>query len=107
MFPRKYSLPLKDSLLSDFLFGPTPDGRRSIITEEFSERKAFSRFDPASLLAIDYRINKLTVESFIAKGVEVSEDGLRTLQRSVSYLIYYYIFVFGEEKIYTSHTFAT
>ena len=95
---------LKDSLLSHFLFGPTPDGRRSFITEEISGTKAFNRFNPASLLAIDYRINKLTVKSFNAKGIKISENGLKTLQKSVSYLIYYYIFGGYQDLSYVSKT---
>ena len=104
MFPRKFGLTLKDSLLSHFLFGPTPDGQRSTITEELSKASAFNRFDPASLLAIDYRINKLTVESFNAKGIKISKDGLKTLQKSVSYLIYYYIFGGYQDLSYVSKT---
>ncbi len=59
---------------------------------------------PSSLLAIDYRVNKLTIKAFNVEGIEISEEGLKTLQKSVSYLIYYYIFGGYQDLHYVSKT---
>lgn len=105
MFPNKFGLPLKNGILSRFLFGTTPpQGKRAPLTNFLRPREKSSRIDPSVLLAIDYRVSKLTVEDFDAESIKLSVEGLETLQKSVSSLVYFYIFGGYHKASYISET---
>ena len=103
MFPKRFGLPLKDDLLSWFVYGDIPGYGKTSKVKWTTNIEGISRRIPfADLLAIDYRVNKLTKKAFSDKGIEVSTEGLEILKKSVSFLIYYYVFGGYHEPTYVS-----
>ena len=93
LFPKKYSLPLSDNLLSWFVFKNDPDyGVGSKLGKHTSNDEVSRQMRLSDILAIDYRVNKLTVEEFKDKGLDITDKNLENLQKNVSYLVYYYVF---------------
>ncbi len=97
LFPKRFNLPLTNNLLSWFAFGSSRKSPGNILWSIRSLSK---------LLEIDFRINKLSVKDFTAKGVSITGEGLKALQKSVSYLIYFYIFGGYHDTNYVSETTA-
>jgi hypothetical protein len=105
MFPKKYGLPISDNFLSWFVYNDTPSyGRVTKIKWTMDSKEVNKRMHIADLLAIDYRINTLTKESFSDKGIEISNKELEILKKSVSYLVYHYIFGGYHDSTYVSET---
>jgi hypothetical protein len=105
LFPKRFGLPVSDNLLSWFIFGDTPSyGRVTKIKWTTDNKEIFKRMHLTELLTIDYRVNKLTKEAFSDKGIKISGENLETLKKSVSYLVYYYIFGGYHESTYVSKT---
>ena len=110
-FPKKYGLPIRDNLLSWFLFRDSVEygsGKSVSVKLALIEANLMKRFTFSRLLSIDYRINKLTTEDFRDRGIYVTEDELLKLQNTVSFLIYHFIFnieSFGDSNLpYISKT---
>jgi len=103
MFPLKLEIPLDNNLLSWFLFKDDPDyNEQSIVNFKLTASELRKRLELRELLAIDYRISKLTVDHFRFKKVHISDSELKFLKLRVSYLIYYYVFFMEHEKPYVS-----
>ncbi len=105
LFPKKFGLPLSDNLLSWFVYGDTPSyGRVAKIKWTMDNKEINKRMYITDLLAIDYRVSKLTTKYFSAKGIKISDSNLEKLQKSVSYLVYYYVFGGYHDSTYVSKT---
>ncbi len=105
MFPKKSDLPISDNLLSWFIFGDTPThGRVTKLKWTTDNKEIFKRIYLSELLAIDYRVNKLTTKTFSDKNIKISNKHLEILKKSVSFLIHYYIFGGYHESTYISET---
>ena len=93
MFPKRFGLPLSDNLLSWYIFGDVPVyGMPSKLVKHTGTDEALRQMSLSDLLSINYRITKLAVEAFSDKGIEITDDDLEILKKSVSYLGYYYVF---------------
>ncbi|MBA7545005.1 hypothetical protein ES705_37367 [subsurface metagenome] len=105
MFPKKFGLPISDNLLSWFIFGDSSaDGRKSKLIRTTLKDEINKHSHLAELLSIDYSANKLTKEAFSDKGIEILDKDLNILKKSVSFLIYYYVFGGYHESTYVSKT---
>jgi len=93
LFPTKFGLPIRDALLSWFIFGDTPQPGKSIrVKRSLQGIQRFRSLKLVDLLSIDYRISKLTTTDFAQKGIEINEDELLEVQQGISYVIYRYLF---------------
>ncbi|MFX1260198.1 MAG: hypothetical protein ACFFAN_20295 [Promethearchaeota archaeon] len=102
-FPTKFGIPLDNNLLSWFLFSDDPDyGEQSSFNFKLTATELYKRFELRELLAIDYRVSRLTIDDFRFKKINISDSELRNLKLKISYLIYYYFFFLEHEKPYVA-----
>lgn len=105
LFPKKFGLPLEDNLLSWFVYRDTPSHNvQTKLKRTTSNKESFKRILLSELLAIDYKISKLTKKMFNDKGVIISNENLEILKKRVSFLIYFYVFGGYQESMYVSKT---
>ncbi|KKL85677.1 hypothetical protein LCGC14_1952320, partial [marine sediment metagenome] len=103
IFPRKFGLPIDNSLLSWFLYGDSPEyGKSAKMLKMIQSKSILRRFNILELLSIDYRISRLTKNDFEKQKIRVTEDQLLKIQDSVSYIIYSYIFGDSHDSLYVS-----
>jgi hypothetical protein len=103
IFPLKLEIPLDNNLLSWFLFNDDPGySEQSLVNFKLTASELCKRLELRELLAIDYRVSKLTVDHFSFKNISISNSELKNLKLRVSYLIYYYVFFMEHERPYVA-----
>lgn len=105
IFPKRFGFPLRDDIMSWFIYGDTPEyGLVSKLKWTTEGKELYKRLHLAELLTIDYRISKLTIDDFADRGIAITKTDLEKLQLSTAYLIYFYIFGGHHDVTYVSST---